>query len=163
MFCPSCGNSNQQPESFCRQCGNFLPDFDNVKSKEIPPEQHFTANIVLNVMTAVASLTLAILLYVFFLGKADTPILIYITAGFLTAMFFWQAQVFWRNWQLKKQFPGLKERKQRKAETVQNQPQIDSAKTRELLNDANLSDFINPSVVEETTKHLAEKVKRKSS
>lgn len=163
MFCPNCGNADQQTETFCRQCGNFLPDFDNPKSKENTPEAHFTANITLNIMTAVASLTFAILLYVNFLGKEDTPILIYITAGFLTAMFFWQAQVFWRNWQLKKQFPGLKERKKKKAESVEEQKQINSAKTHELLNKADFSDFVQPSVTENTTKHLAEKVKRKSS
>jgi hypothetical protein len=114
-------------------------------------------------MTAAASLTLAILINVLLVGKENTPILIYITMGFLYAMFFWQAQVFWRNWQLKKQFPGLKERKQRKAENIETQPQIESAKTRELLNEADLSDFVQTSVTEDTTKHLAEKVKRKSS
>jgi hypothetical protein len=58
-------------------------------------------------MTAVVSLALAITLYVMFLDKDDTPIVIYLTAVFLTAIFFWQAQVFWRTCQLKKQFPGL--------------------------------------------------------
>ena len=102
MFCPKCGNADQKPETYCRQCGSFLPDFDKIKSKEIPPEEHLKANTVLSVMTALVSLTLAILLHVFFTGRENTPVLINITAGILTAMFFWQAQTFWRTRLLKK-------------------------------------------------------------
>ena len=105
MFCPKCGKSDQIANSYCRQCGSFLPDFDKIKKREISPEEHLKINFVLNLMTAFVSITLAILLYSFFLGGENTHPLIYITAGFLTAMFFWQAQVFWRTLQLKKQFP----------------------------------------------------------
>jgi hypothetical protein len=103
MFCPNCGNADQKPETFCRQCGSFLPDFNKLKSKEIPPEEHLKANSVLTVMTAVVSLTLAILLHAFFTGRENTPVLIYITTGFLTGMFFLQVQTFWRTRLLKKQ------------------------------------------------------------
>jgi hypothetical protein len=151
MFCPKCGNADQQPEAFCRQCGAFLPDFDKLKSREIPPEQHFIANITFNAMTAVASLGLAITLYVMFLGKEGTPFVIYLTAGFLTAIFFWQVQIFWRTVQLKKQFPGLN----RKAETeAQN---VESATTRKLLDEADLSVVIPVRIAEPTPTKLGEK------
>lgn len=105
MYCPNCGASGQSAESYCRNCGVFLPDFEKALAKQTTPRDHFTANTVLSVMTAVVSATLAILLYLRFLGREDTPVLIYVTAGFLTAMFFWQAQVIWRSVLLRKEFP----------------------------------------------------------
>ena len=73
MFCPNCGKSDQEKNSFCRQCGTFLPDFDKIKKREISPEEHLKVNSVLNLMTAIVSITLAILLYSFFLGGENTP------------------------------------------------------------------------------------------
>ena len=104
MFCPKCGNADQQPETYCRQCGSFLPDFDKLTKKPISPQEHLKANSWLSLMTAIVSLILAILLYSIFLGKADTPIIIYITGGFLIAMCAWQVQNFWRTLLLKKHF-----------------------------------------------------------
>lgn len=153
MFCPKCGNADQQKETFCRNCGTFLPDFDKLKSKENTPEAHLKANAFLSLMTAIVSLTLAILLYSFFLGKPDTPIIIYITAGFLTAMFFWQAQSFWRTLLLKKQFP------KRNSETIK---ELKDAKTGKLLNEPDFENFVPKSVVADTTKNL-DKIPRKSS
>lgn len=105
MFCPSCGAGGQSAESYCRSCGMYLPDFVKALEKQVTPRDHFIVNAVLSVMTAIASATLAIMLYARFLGHEDTPVLIYVTAGFLTAMFFWQAQVIWRTVLLRNEFP----------------------------------------------------------
>jgi hypothetical protein len=161
MFCPKCGNADQKPETYCRQCGTFLPDFDKLQRKEIPPEEHLKVNSVLNLMTAIVSGTLAILLHVFFTSKEHAPPLIYVTAGFLTAMFFWQAQVFWRTRQLKKQFPKRKPLEKVKSEALQTNPLIES-KAKALLNESDFSNAVPPSVIENTTKHLGERVQRKS-
>lgn len=164
MFCPKCGNADQTPETFCRQCGIFLPDFDKLERKEIPPEEHLKANSVLSLMTAIASGTLAILLHAFFIsGTENTPPLIYITAGFLTAMFFWQVQTFWRTRLLKKQLPKRKKKETVKTEALDTNSLIESAKTKELLNESDFSNAAPPSVIENTTKHLGEKVPRKST
>ena len=149
MFCPKCGKADQTENTFCRQCGNFLPDFDKLKRREIPPEEHLKANSVLNIMTAIASLTLAILLYVFFLGKENTPVIIYITAGFLTAMFAWQVQVFVRNLKLKKQIISPK-----RAEDKESPKEIDTFQTKELLNEADFKDIVPISITENTTRQL---------
>jgi len=158
MFCPKCGNADQRPESFCRQCGTFLPDFEKLKKKEIPPEQHIQVNSVLSLMTAIACGVLTILLHASFTGKLGTPVLIYITIGFLTAMFFWQVQTFWRTRQLKKHFPKRKQSAQAQAESVDTNPLIESVTTNELLSEPNFSGVVPPSVIEDTTKHLSEKV-----
>jgi len=161
MFCPKCGKAEQQVNTFCRNCGTFLPDFDKLKSKENTPEAHFAANITLSVMTAVVSLAFAITLHFTFTGKDGTPIVVYLTIGFLTAIFFWQAQVFWRTLQLKKQFPGLNRKNENRI--IEKTPLFESANTRELLNEADLSNIVPPSIVENTTEKLSEKVNRKSS
>ncbi|MEP6903354.1 MAG: hypothetical protein ABJA66_16620 [Actinomycetota bacterium] len=159
MFCPKCGKAEQSPETYCRQCGDYLPDYDKSAKKEITPLEHIKVNTVLNLLTAITSLTLAILLYSFFLGKEDTPVIIYITAGFLTAMTAWQVQTFWRTILLRKHF---KKRKNDAANQSANQlePQyVESKPTRELLNEADLSNIVPTSVTENTTKHL-NKVRR---
>ena len=150
------------PDTFCRQCGMYLPDFDKLERKETPPEQHLKMNTILSVMTAVVSLTLAILLHRFFVvGKQNTPPLIYVTAGFLTAMFFWQAQTTWRNLQLKKQLAQRKGNpKSENAASITN-PLNKAAKAKE-LHEPDFNDAVQHSVVENTTKRLSEKVPRKS-
>jgi uncharacterized membrane protein YvbJ len=157
MFCPKCGNADQRPESFCRQCGTFLPDFDKLERKEIPPEEHLEANSILTLMSAIVSGTLAILLHAFFSFKSNTPILILITAGVLSAMFFWQVQTFWRTMQLKKQLSKRKKKEKVEAEAIDTNPLIESAKPRELLNESGFSNAVPPSVIENTTKHLGAK------
>jgi hypothetical protein len=163
MFCPKCGKAEQSPETYCRQCGNYLPDFDKPAKKAQTPEQHLKANIILNLLTALTSLTLAILLYSFFLGKEDTPVIIYITAGFLTAMTAWQIQTSWRTLLLRKHFKKQKNETVNKSK-VSNDPQkFESIPTNQLLPEADFENNVPTSVTDNTTKHLGEKVRRKSS
>ena len=162
MFCPKCGKSDQMENTYCRNCGVFLPDFTKDGKRRISPEEHIKSNIVLDIMTIVAALTLSILLFVSFFGKDDTPPLIYVTAGFLIAISAWQAQTLWRTFQLKKHFPV------RKVETSEEQKQnteiaFNSFPTKPLLNKADFSNAIPASVAENTTKKLKEIVARKSS
>ena len=104
MFCPRCGKAEQQPETYCRQCGLFLPDLSKPFKRERPPEEHLKANTVLSVLTIIASFTLAILLYAFFGIRSDTHPLIYVTAGFLIAIGGWHIQTLIRTLKLKKQW-----------------------------------------------------------
>lgn len=153
MFCPNCGKADQSVNSYCRQCGKFLPDFDNLKKRETSPEEHFKVNTVLNIMSGFVSLTLAILLYAFFLGKQDVPPVIYITAGFLTAMFAWQVQIFVRNLKLKKQLLN----KNKTIVEAGEEKVLNNAETKKLLNEPDFDDYVPASVTEYTTKNLKEK------
>ncbi len=157
MFCPNCGTSDQATDTFCRECGNFLPDFAALERKRITPQQHLTASSVLNVMTAAVSAGLAIALYIRFLPDSGTPFIIYLTAGFLTAIFFWQVQVIWRNIQLRKALP------KDPSETKVRNTGFQAPKTGPLLPKGNPEEFIAPSVVEDTTRRLGEKMPRRSS
>ena len=156
MFCPKCGNANQTENTYCRQCGTFLPDLNNPGKKKTTPEDHLKVNTVLNFLTAGTSLTLAILLYLFFLGQQGVHPIIYVTAGFLLAMFAWQVQIIIRTFQLKKHFKNRQNQIQTQSET----PEFETGKTKELLNEADFSSAVPPSVTEKTTRHLDE-VQRK--
>ena len=154
MFCPKCGNADQKENSFCRNCGTFLPDFDKLKSKETTPEQQITISSTFNFLSALISLVLTIILHVLYTGKEGTPIIIYVVIGFLTANFFWQAQAFWRVRQLKKQLP------KRRVEDSENSNQIIEShySTEKLLPQADFENIVPASVTEQTTKNL-EKIK----
>src|SRR5215470_6409995 len=104
MFCPKCGNANQAPQTYCRQCGVFLPDLDKANKPKNTPEEHVKANAVLSVLTIVASFTMAALLYSILAFRPDTHFLIYLAAGIFLAIGAWHIQTFIRSMQLRKHF-----------------------------------------------------------
>lgn len=161
MFCPKCGKENQTVNSYCRNCGIYLPDFNQLSKKVIAPEEHIKANTVLTFMSGIISLIFAILLHLTFTGKEGTPILVYLVIGFLSANFFWQAQTFWRTRLLKKHLP--KKNNQANSEnSTEFQLTQNKYSTDKLLNESNFDDFVPASVTENTTKHL-HKIRQESS
>lgn len=150
MFCPKCGNADQLPETYCRQCGVFLPDLSKPLKRTGTPEEHVTANTVLSAMTIVTSFTLAILIWVMLAFKGNTHPLIYVTAGLLFAMGVWHVQTLWRTLLLRKY---LKKNK-RPADL-----EIDGhdALAGKRLESPDFEDMVPPSVTDRTTKHLSEK------
>lgn len=163
MFCPNCGEADQKKKTYCRKCGSFLAEFGKIKKSERSVDENFNANIVLSAMTGISSLVLAIILYVDFLGREDTPVIIYIVAGFLTAMFAWQVQSFFRTLQLKKQFKRKSNLSEDLNKQLRNEPSLEAKPTNELLPEADFNDVVPASVTENTTKHLSDKVLRDKS
>lgn len=125
------------------------------------PEEQIRTNLFLNLLSAVVSLSLAIALYVYFYGR-DTPQLIYLTAAFLLAMSFWQFSTCFIGLKLRRNFDKRNDANAAINQTAGN-IQFEPAKTKDLLNEADVSDVVPMSVTENTTKHLSEKIKRKSS
>lgn len=154
MFCPKCGNENQQVNSYCRNCGIYLPDFEQLAKRETTPEQQITISSTFNFLSGLISLILTILLHILYTGKEGTSVIIYVVIGFLTANFFWQVQAFWRVRQLKKQFP-----KRRNDAEIQENKLESSFSTDKLLPESDLSDVVPASITENTTKHLKQKIK----
>lgn len=154
MYCRKCGAAEQSTETYCRKCGTFLPDFDKLVKKETPVEQHILINSTFSAMTGVVSLSLAITLYVMFIGRDGAPWIIYLVFGFLMAMTAWQVQTFIRTRMLKKQFEKMKPIR---GENVAAQETRKPAVTAQLLDKANLEDAIPASVIENTTKNLISK------
>lgn len=160
MYCPRCGKADESPETYCRQCGLFLPDLSKPLKRKTPPEEHLKANTVLSVMTIIASFTLSFLLF-FVLGfRSFTHPLIYATAGILLAIGGWHIQTLIRTQMLTKQW-----KRRAPLNGIQATPletPIASATTAKLLDQADFSDAIPASVTEHTTRHLAEASQKKS-
>jgi hypothetical protein len=163
MFCPRCGKAEQLPETYCRQCGLFLPDLSKPAKREIPPEEHLKANTVLNLLTIFVSFTLSILLYAFFGFRSSTHPLIYTTAGVLIAIGGWHIQTLIRTQRLKKQWKRRTPLTGTEAALPERQPAFGSASTAELLDQADFANRLPASVTEHTTKHLSERHQPKSS
>ena len=153
MFCPRCGKSEQLPESFCRQCGLFLPDLSKPIKREIPPEEHLKANTVLNAMTIIVSLTLSFLLFAVVPNKHP---LVYVTAGLLIAIGAWHIQTFIRTQKLKKQWKRRTPLTEIQAAASETQPELKSASTAK-LDKADFAGTLPTSVTEQTTRHLVER------
>ena len=163
MFCPRCGKAEQLPETYCRQCGLFLPDLSKPFKRERPPEEHLKANTVLSLLTIIASFTLSILLFAFFGFRSDTHPLIYVTAGVLIGIGGWHIQTLIRTLKLKKQWKRRAPLTEIQAALQETQPALKSAPTAKLLDRADFANTLPASVTENTTRHLAERPQPKSS
>ncbi|MDQ3088293.1 MAG: hypothetical protein M3Q78_06800 [Acidobacteriota bacterium] len=163
MFCSNCGKADQEKNTYCRSCGEFLTDLSK-KNKFVfggnTPEEQINANLFLNFLSGMVSLILATLLYATFGLRSETSPIIYIVAAFLLAMCGWQFSTFVVGLKLKKTF--RKRKSNAEQAELSDEKTFAAANTKELLNEADFSDVVPTSVTENTTKHLAEKIKRSS-
>jgi hypothetical protein len=155
MYCPRCGKGEQLVETYCRQCGTFLPDLSKPFKPERPAEENLTANIVLSVLTIITSFTLAFLLYLVLAFKPDTHPLIYATAGLLIAMGSWHIQTLIRTQMLKRQWKRRARKPEIEAALQEQVGPERAASTGRLLEEANFENAVPTSVTEHTTRHLA--------
>ena len=118
MFCPKCGKPDQVEESYCRQCGVWLPDLSKPQRREAPPEEHLRANIVLNAMTIVASFTMAVLLYAIMGFRPGTHPLVYVSAGMFLAIGGWHIQTLIRTVKLRRQLRRRKVTEPKRTDTL---------------------------------------------
>lgn len=162
MFCPKCGKAEQRPETYCRQCGVFLPDLSKPFKREAPPEDHFKANTVLSILTIVVCAAMAILIYLMLAFRPDTHPLTYVTAGMFIAIGGWHVQTLIRTLKLKKQFQKRIPPVEAEGVTVENQPAVEARTTSKLLDPADMTNAVPASVTENTTRHLAEKTLKRS-
>jgi len=166
MYCPNCGTAEQQANSYCRNCGEFLPDISGKNKLAFggsTPEEQIRTNLFLNLLSAIVSLILAIALYATFWNRGDTLPIVYVVAAFLLAMSGWQVSTFIVGLKLRKNFDKRKSSTEADGREQENTKNFEPAKTRELLDEPNLDNIVPTSITENTTKNLSEKVKRKSS
>lgn len=155
MFCPKCGKSDQVPESYCRQCGFYLPNLSTLVNCEIPPEEHLKANTVLSSMTITACFILAILLYAFFGFRSNTHPLIYVTAGLLLGMGGWHIQTLIRTLKLRKQWA-------RRKPLIAAPNSWSVTNTMPLLEQAAFENMVPTSITEHTTKQISSDLPRRT-
>lgn len=149
MFCPNCGKADQQKDTYCRSCGEFLPNLNGKYKKRETPADQFKATLIFNIMSAFAAFSMAILLYVFHLGNPNTHWSVYLAAALLISIASWQTASYFNNRKLKKRFIREKE-----TETDAEIEAVEMPKTKRSLNEADFSDDVPASVVEHTTRRL---------
>lgn len=155
MFCPKCGKDEQMPESYCRQCGEWLPDFAKRGVKSFggdSPEESLNISLFLSAMSSIVALLLAVWMYATYLGRPGVPGIIYVTAAFLLAIAGWQASNFYVGWKLSQKLA-----RRRKGDfTAQSNELNDARQANASLPPADDSQFIRPraSVTENTTELL---------
>lgn len=162
MFCPKCGKDEQMPESYCRACGEWLPDLAKRGRKSFggdSPEESLNISLFLSAITSIAALLLAVWLYAAYFGKPGVPGIIYVTAAFLLAIAGWQASNFYVGIKLSKNL--ARRRKGNFADRsneLNNAPQASAG-----LPAADNSQFVRPTArsVTENTTELLEAVPRK--
>jgi hypothetical protein len=159
MYCPKCGNPDQSPETYCRQCGVYLPDLTKPVVVVTTPETHVTANITLGVMTVAVSLAIALILYFEVLQFGEARPVLYAMFGLLIAMAAWHVQTVWRSLLLRKHFREQEMRRER----ISNQKQpIDGPDANRSLNEGNFEQFQPASITDRTTRQLEPKKRRSS-
>ena len=153
MFCPTCGKADQSPDTYCRACGQFLKEpastaiasFGGRTSRE-----NVNAISILSIIAALASVVVAILLY---LTRFNEPIILYLAAAVLLCNAAWHLSNLIVSLKLRRRLIHTKARSE-------EQTQLTAAETRELLP---VGDPATPrplSITEDTTKNLKDKVRR---
>jgi hypothetical protein len=162
MFCPKCGKDEQMPESYCRACGEWLPDLAKRGRKSFggdSPEESLNISLFLSAITSIAALLLAVWLYAAYFGKPGVPGIIYVTAAFLLAIAGWQASNFYISIKLRR---NLARRRSRDFSAQSNE--LNSAsQSNGALPAADTSQFVRSAAqsVTENTTELLEAVPRK--
>ena len=121
------------------------------------PEEQFRLTLVFNCLSAIASFSMAIVLYAFHLGKPDTHATIYMAASLFLVIGVWQTISFFNNLKLKSRYV-----KKEESEDSLHEKTFKSAETTELLPEAEFENIVPVSVTEHTTKQLNQKSRRKS-
>lgn len=150
MFCLHCGASDQQALTYCRSCGTLLPDSKNSRKRAIPPEEYIRKSNFVSVATlALSILTFLYLLFVFRLK--DAPMAVVFTQVILLLFASWQVLAIVRNKKLSKAID--KQLNEKGLENSALESQGEGASRH--LPGANIRDIVPASIVEGTTRDLA--------
>lgn len=162
MFCPNCGKGEQEKNTFCRKCGEFLPDYESVQEGYlvITPVRILKTNALFSLISAVLSFAMAFWLISTYINQSEVDWLKFIASQVFIVTGIWNLINYYQCKQLKKYF-GRKDKEEKNSET--QVALSNPAKTQELLNEADFENVVPASVTEKTTKNLTEKVKNRKS
>jgi len=157
MFCSKCGAADQSADSYCKRCGEWLPDTTRLgrrrgRIRARTPEQRHQKMRIIEAMSALAALSSAVIILAVLAGKIDRPALVMAAdLCFLTAIL--QAINFAIGYSLQKRLRQGHDENDRSGilEAKADRPQLNQADTRNL---------VQPSSVTESTTELLEPVPR---
>ena len=160
MFCPKCGKGEQVPDSYCRNCGDFLVDATNnlsVMNRILGisnPDKQIKFALTINLVTAIVSGLLLFALMGYFDGASKAtgipaPRIVYLVYIFLGLVSAWQLLSFTLGTTYRKKLSD------RKKSALAN----DSG-ARASLPPADETAAVKSSITEQTTRNL-EKIPRR--
>lgn len=168
MYCSNCGEADQNVNSYCRKCGNFLLDnsskfslinhFVGIES----PQKQVKVGMIMNIISFSVSFLLLLFLMGYGMGAElatgkPPPNIIYLVYFFLGLITVWQLinVIFSANLMIKMSRVSVNIQNT----SEENTEELSNSETKDLLP---LAEFqsVNPSVVEVTTKNLS-KLERK--
>jgi hypothetical protein len=148
MFCPNCGRSDQEENSYCRQCGEFLVGTKRLGAFNfggVTPRQNVNAISLLSLIAALISLLAALWMYI---TKFNFSLALFVGAAVLLCNAFWHLANIYTARKLASRI--LQNTKgEEKGQTAMPGPE-----TRELLEPADMGDHIPATVTENTTRQL---------
>ncbi len=154
MFCPKCGKGEQTPDSYCRNCGDFLVDATNNASLMnrmlgiSNPDKQVKFALTVDLVTAIVSGLLLFVLMGYFdatykVTGIPTPRIVYLVYIFLGLVSVWQLLSFTIGTIHRKK---LSDRKKTALSS-----DLDA---RSSLPPANETNVVNNSITEQTTRNL---------
>jgi hypothetical protein len=87
MFCPMCGTESQNPNAYCKRCGEWLPDIKTrtpARSVERRRNRNIFTGLFMSALSTLAALFSAIALYATYLGAGDAKWSVYVARRFLS-------------------------------------------------------------------------------
>ena len=164
MFCSSCGQGEQTPDSYCRSCGEFLVDPTSKYSllNRIlgisRPEKQFNITLIIDLVTSVVSGLLMVFLMGYFDGRYQrtgvlAPPIVYLVYLFLGLVSAWQLLSFVIGLKLKTKLSDANRNGLPPVQT--NNPALWlSESAQPVLPPSHDQNVATPSVMEDTTRNL---------
>lgn len=148
MFCSNCGKADQEENSYCRQCGEFLIGTKRLGAFNfggVTPRQNVNAISVLSLIAAFMSLIAALWMYI---THFNLPLALFFGAAVLVCNAIWHLTNIYTARKLASRM--LKSSK----DDAKHQPEVEGLPTKDLLEPADMSDHIPATVTENTTHQL---------
>lgn len=157
MFCPNCGSAEQIANSYCRKCGEFLPDLKkNLKGSfgGETPQENVRAISSLSLIASVVSLLVAIWMYA---TNHSVPFVLHLAAAVLLCNAFWNLSNYYI---VRKLAARLNLKRNESIEQPQVLPENKADSPQMQLPEADTNEFITPnSITENTTRKLKTRIK----
>ena len=154
MFCQHCGNANQQPDSYCARCGEWLAKMSKSPTRKSSPEEIMSSLRAFSGINALMALCAAFIIYFFNAGNGAHSS-IYVAGAFCCVIAVHQFLSFYWNHELQKR---LKKRR----EIVPAETPLYSPPPQQALPPARTMPLTQPRSITENTTELLEPVPRKS-
>lgn len=154
MFCPKCGAEGQSAESYCKRCGEWLPDLEAIRSpglfRKRTREEKIRKMRILEVVSAALSLT-AVAIITSVLAAGGDVQLLFLAAFCCIVVALYQIVNFYLGYK-------LQSRIDRSRTTTSDK--IEAAEDFGRLNAADTAAFVNRASVVENTTELLEPLSR---